>query len=186
MMRKKEKYGLLVVIGFLIVFLFARWLLIVDEEPKQADVIMALSGDAGRLEKAADLYHKGYAEKVMLSNSIEAGTTLEEATALGVPEPDIILEEEATSTYTNAVYTKKLMEEQGFDSAVVVSSDYHMGRVKLIYERTYRDTDIELTYVASLRSDKSWYLDKTNILFTAKEYIKLLAYILGLYKFIDL
>ncbi|MCP3761391.1 YdcF family protein [Domibacillus sp. A3M-37] len=180
------KYAFLAIVGFVVLFPLARLFLVVNEEPKNADVIIALSGDVGRLEKAADLYHEGYADQVMLSLANEAGMTVEEAVAFGVSEQDLLLEEEATSTYTNALYTKEMMVEKGFDSAIVVSSDYHMRRVKLVFEHVYRDSGIELTYVSSLRNGQAWYWDKQNILFTAKEFVKLPGYVLRLYKFVDL
>jgi uncharacterized SAM-binding protein YcdF (DUF218 family) len=185
-MRKKVKYVFWMIIGFLVLFPLARLCLIVDEKPEKADVIIVLSGDVGRLGKAASLYHEDYTNKVMLSNGKEAGTTAKEAAAFGVANEDLLLEEAATSTYTNALYTKEMMEENDLDSALVVSSDYHMRRVKLVFDQLYRDSNIELTYVSSLRSNKAWYLDKSNIRFTVKEFIKLPGYVLRLYKFVDL
>ncbi|MEM1502850.1 YdcF family protein [Domibacillus sp. 8LH] len=185
-MRKIIQYTFYIVMGFLLLLPLARMFLVVDEQPTEAEVIITLSGDVGRLGKAADLYHKGYSNKVMLSNAAEPETTPEEAVTLGVPKQDLLLEKEATSTYTNALYTKELMVEQGFDSAIVVSSDYHMRRVKLIFDQVFKNSGIELTYVSSLRNDQAWYRDKENIRFTLKELIKLPAYGLRLYKWIDM
>ncbi|MCM3791205.1 YdcF family protein [Domibacillus indicus] len=185
-MRKIIKYTFYIVIGFLLLLPLARMFLVVDEQPTEAEVIITLSGDTGRLRKAVELYNKGYSSKIMLSNAAEPGTTPEEAVTLGVPEQDLLLETEATSTYTNALYTKTLMVEQGFDSAIVVSSDYHMRRVKLIFDQVYKNSGIELTYVSSLRNDEAWYRDKKNIRLTLKEFIKLPAYELRLYKWIDM
>ncbi|WP_309089143.1 YdcF family protein [Domibacillus sp.] len=185
-MRNIIKRVFYIGIVFLFLFPLARSFLVIHEEPKEAEAIIVLSGDKGRLIKAADFYHKGYAGKVMLSNSSEEGMTPEEAAALGVPMKDLLLEEEATSTYTNAVYTKEKMVENDLDSAIVISSDYHMRRVKLVFDHVYRYSGIELTYVSSLRNNQAWYRDYNNILCTAKEYIKLPAYVLMLYKFIDL
>ncbi|MCI2253100.1 YdcF family protein [Domibacillus sp. PGB-M46] len=185
-MLKRIKHSFLAVICLVLLFPLARMFLVVDEEPKQEDVIIALSGDVGRLEKAASLYHEGYADKIILSLANASGMTVEEAVASGVPEQDLILEEEATSTYKNALYTKEKMVEQGFDSAIVVSSDYHMRRVKLVFEQVYRGSGIELKYVSALRNRQDWYKDKENILFTASEFLKLPGYMLQLYKFVDL
>src|SRR5699024_11519912 len=81
--------------------------------PESADVIIMLGGgDAGRMEKAAELYHEGYADYVMItpeSEDIYAQST-EFALELGIPEDAIIEEHKATSTYTNAVESLKIME----------------------------------------------------------------------------
>ncbi|MEM1502847.1 YdcF family protein [Domibacillus sp. 8LH] len=185
-MKSIIKWCLLAIISAIFLLPLARFYLVVDEEPEKVDTIIVLSGDAGRLKKAAALYDKDYADKILLSNAKEAGTTAEEAVAFGVAEQDLVLEEEATSTYTNALYTKEIMIEKGLDSAIVVSSDYHMRRVKLVFDQVYKESGIKLTYVSSLRSNGAWYLDKRNIGLTAKEFVKLPGYVLRLYKFVDL
>lgn len=185
-MKRRIKWLGLLAASLVLLFILGREYLVVYEEPVQADVVIALSGDVGRLERAAELYHAGYADAVMLSLANEPGMTVQEATAFGVPESDLILEEEATSTYTNAVYTKEVMMENGFESALVVSSDYHIRRVKLVFDQVYEGTDIELTYVASLRNEVTWYRDRANVWFTVKEFVKLPGYWLGLYRFVDL
>lgn len=185
-MKRRIKWLVLLVACLVLLFILGRAYLVVDEEPVRADVVIALSGDVGRLERAANLYHAEYADTVMLSLANEPGMTVEEAVAFGVPESDLILEEEATSTYTNAVYTKEKMIEIGLESALVVSSDYHMRRVKLVFDQVYEEAGIELTYVASLRNEVPWYRDGANIWFTVKEFVKLPGYWLGLYRFVDL
>ncbi|WP_063975153.1 YdcF family protein [Domibacillus aminovorans] len=180
------KRGIMMLTLLFTFFIFGKYFLIVNEEPKKVDVIIALSGDAGRLEKAVDLYKKDYSDYVMLSVASEEGLRAQQAIELGVLDAALLLEDEATSTYTNAVYSKDLMELYHLRSAIVVSSDYHMRRVKLIFERVYKDSGIELTYVASQRNDQVWYKDWTNIRYTFNEFVKLPAYALRLYKFIDI
>lgn len=122
----------------------------------------------------------------MLSIASEEGLRTQQAIVLGISDAALLLEEEATSTYTNAVYTKELMETHGLRSAIVVSSDYHMRRVKLIFDRVYKDSGIELTYVTSQRNDQMWYKDRANVWYTFTEFVKIPAYALRLYKFIDI
>lgn len=158
------------------------------DTPEKADVIIMLGGgDKGRMEKAAELYHEGYADYVIItpeSADIYPQST-EFAVELGIPEDAIIEEYEATSTYTNAVESFKLMDEHGFDSALVVTSDYHLKRSKLIYDRV-GDGQYDLKYIAALGAGgEKWnersYADR--IWFS--EFYKLWGYRLGLYNFID-
>lgn len=157
------------------------------DSPKQADVIIMLGGDGGRLEKAAELYHNGYADYVMISPEIESirSQSTEYAIELGIPQSAIIEEHEATSTYTNATETLKLMDKYDFDSALVVTSDYHLKRSKMIYDRV-NDGQYGLTYIAALGTNGEKWHERPGakrIWFT--ELYKLWGYRLGLYKFID-
>ncbi|WP_051239053.1 YdcF family protein [Jeotgalicoccus psychrophilus] len=107
------------------------------------------------------------------------------ALALGIPADAIIEEYNATSTYTNVVESLELMGEYGFDSALVVMSDYHLKRSKVIYDRV-NDGQYELKYIAALGADGETWKEKSysdRIWFT--EFYKLWGYCLGLYNFID-
>ena len=157
------------------------------DSPKKADVIIMLGGDGGRLEKAAELYHNGYADYVMISPEIESirSQSTEYAIELGIPKSAIIEEHKATSTYTNATETMKLMEEYSFDSALVVTSDYHLKRSKMIYDRV-NDGQYELTYIAALSANGEKWNERPGakrLWFT--EFYKLWGYRHGLYNFID-
>src|SRR5699024_6485569 len=93
-------------------------------------------GDGGRMEKTAELYKAGYADHVLITPVVET-EELSQSTALaveyGIPEEALIKDYEADSTYTNAAVTMDIMEEHGFDSALVVTSDYHVKRSKYIF-----------------------------------------------------
>src|SRR5699024_5583008 len=157
------------------------------DSPKKADVIIMLGGDGGRLEKAAELYHNGYADYVMISPEIESirSQSTEYAIELGIPESAIIEEDKATSTYTNATETLKLMEEYNFDSALVVTSDYHLKRSKMIYDRDNHG-QYELTYIAALSANvEKWSERPSAKRIWFSEFYKLWGYRLGLYNFID-
>jgi len=144
--------GLLFVLILTVLF-FPRPLLadflFYEDQPQKADVIILLSGDTsgGRLEKAAELYHAGYAKKVLLTTATESGSTIEDAESLGIPLEDLLTENKATSTYENALYSKDIVLEHKFETALVVTSNYHMRRTRLAYERVFHDSDVTFTYV---------------------------------------
>ncbi|QGS69964.1 hypothetical protein CV093_17845 [Oceanobacillus sp. 143] len=56
----------------------------------------------------------------------------------------MITEDYATSTYTNALYTKEEMEKNNLKSAIVVSSDFHMRRSKLVFKDYIRTQELNL------------------------------------------
>lgn len=158
------------------------------DKPSKADVIIMLGGgDTGRMEKAAELYHEGYAEYVMITPVSEDIYPQSKALALelGIPEAAIIEEHEATSTYTNATESLEIMDEWGFGSALVVTSDYHLKRSKMIYGRV-GGGDYDFKYIAALSADgKAWDERSYSNRIWFSELYKLWGYRLGLYTFID-
>ncbi|WP_176541419.1 YdcF family protein [Bacillus sp. AFS076308] len=183
----KYKFIFLCIFFLYLLFFIKGLFLSVDQKPVKSDVIIVLSGDLGRLEKAYDLYKSGYANHIILSNS-NSKLFKDEIEALKIPHNvQFIDEPKATSTYTNAEYTLAIMEKHHFTSAIVVSSNYHMDRVKLAYERALGDKELKLVYVASEGSSiDSSHILKRRMVLELEEPVKYVGYLLGLYKWIDL
>lgn len=181
-----RKFVLFICLLLLIIGLFsAGSFLVLSESPKQADVIIVLSGGQGRVEKAAELYKAGYALYIILSNAKESasssGDMLQTALNLGIPQDAIHTENAAKSTYQNAEFTLPIMKEHDLKSAIVVSSEFHMRRVKLLFERVYKKSDIELTYVGSTSgyNAKRWWSDRKSRETTFNEYVKMIGNTFG-------
>lgn len=151
--RKKKLLLILSIIVLIVIFWFSAplWLpevgrlLVLDEIPNRAEIIIVLSGDdeGYRLRHAFNLYQKGYAKKILLSG----GTNLWEETGidlmkkylvkLGVPQEDILSEKESESTVENALFSKKVLEKRGLKSAIVVTSPPHTRRVSIIFKKAF-------------------------------------------------
>src|SRR5699024_2329653 len=129
------------------------------EDPKQADVIIMLGGgDAGRMQKAAELYHAGYSDYVIISPARDEHSPQSKKFALYLsnPEEAIIEEVAATSTYTNAKEILAILEDRSFQSTLVTTGDYHLKRSNLIHDRvnkTRYDGRFDLTYTAAPGAD---------------------------------
>jgi len=178
---------LLVLVLFLTVILYILFHLEINEKPVVADIIILPEGGTERVIKVKELLDEGYSEsgKVLVSP-----LHVEHFQQLGEPllqEGDILPEYEATSTWTNAVYSVALMEEHGYKSAIVVSSDYHMNRVKFSYDKVAEGKGIAFTYVSAGGPEgKPWTETKIGRYMATHEIFKILGYRLGLYRFIDL
>lgn len=160
-----------------------------NDKPESADVIVILTGasDKGRMMKAAELYHEGYSEKVLITPVLENSSleSIETALELGIKSEDILADYKATSTYTNAVETLDIMQNYKMDSALIITNDYHIKRSKLIYERI-RPDDISFSYIAAYsEKDEKWYERKYARYYWFREFYKYWGYNIGLYKFID-
>ncbi|SDI93853.1 YdcF family protein [Alteribacillus bidgolensis] len=112
----------------LVVFFFPRSIIVdhlfYEDTPKPSDVIIVLSGNSDRMEKGAELYRDGYAETVLLTNGASSNINEHIATEHGIDRADILIEERADSTYENALFSRDIVTEEGFDSAIVVTSNY--------------------------------------------------------------
>lgn len=184
-LTKKRLFVFLGILILLIGFFNAGRFLSLTEPPKHADVIIVLSGGRGRVEKAAELYKDGYAPYLLFSNSNEStsasGDMVQTTLALGIPQEVIFTESVALSTYENAEFTLPIMKEHGFESAIVVSSDFHMRRVKILFDRVYKKSNIELTYVGSDSgyNAKRWWSDGKIRETTFSEYVKMIGNTFG-------
>lgn len=155
--------------------------LVVDEKPEKSDVIIVLSGGEGRLEKGVALYKEGFAPYLLLSNG-SVDQLYERALQLGMPADSIIMENESTSTLENARFSKKVMQKYQFHSAIVVSSNFHMRRVKVLFDRAYKNSDIQLIYSSGVNPSyhpNQWWRTKNDRDTTFIEYIKLVGNLFG-------
>lgn len=69
-------------------------------------------------------------EKVMSESSVYKKELID----LGIPEKDIILEEESRNTKENAIYTKKLMKKNEQKKGILVTSAIHMKRSMEVFK----------------------------------------------------
>lgn len=189
MHRSLRKFLFLIVIVICLSFWGAGYFLIVNEPPQKSDIIIVLAGDKGhRLDYAVGLYHKGYSSQLLISGGpVYLNTTMAELMAkhameLGVPKDAIILEKESNSTYQNALFSKSILQERQLNSALVVSSSYHMRRVRYTFNKVFQDTTMNLIYCAADEPQYNpghWWSNNRSTLQTVTEYMKLLGYMMG-------
>lgn len=167
----------------------AGFYLVVDQPPGPADAIVVFSGDRGtRMEKAAALYHEGYAPSVLISGGevyqgvIMARVMKDHALRLGVPEAAVLLEEEADSTYQNAENTLAILQQNHMNNVLVVTSDYHTRRTAWVLDSIYQTQGIHYRIIAAddpAFDSEQWWSSNKSAMNTAKEYIKLTGYLMG-------
>ena len=101
----------------------------------------------------------------------------------GINEKDILIDTKSNSTYTNAQRTIEIMNDNEFDSALIVTNDYHIKRSKLIFDRLSGDNQT-FNYIAATNLEgKKWYERDDAFKHWIGELIKNWGYRLGLYKF---
>ena len=114
------------------------------KEPVDVGIILGASmwgdepspGLKERLHLGMELYQQGYFDSIIVTggldkpdyNYTEAEGMRNYLVKAGVPEEHIFLENKATSTYENLLYSGRIMEENGWNRAVIITHDYHGSR----------------------------------------------------------
>ncbi len=153
-------------------------------DPPQADAILVLGGatrpftpprpthelnEAGdRLLYARALWAAGAAPRIIVSggNAAYVGPSVEpEAQAMaailrsmGVPQDAILLEEQSRNTHENAVQTGALLEREGIEHVLLVTSAMHMPRSAAIFRRQGVDFTPAPTDYLITQADWDFYL----------------------------
>ena len=174
--RKILRFGAISLLLYLLLFntpfvWFLASPLKVLEVPQKADVIVVFGGGVGetgspgkstieRARYASELYHKGYADKIIFSSGYtythnDAENMKMVAISMGIPLRDIILEQEANSTYENVLFSKKIMDRYGWNAILLISSPYHMRRAQLVFDKWDNERNIIFTPV-----EKSQFYDR--------------------------
>ena len=178
-----KRFGIISVLIFILTLLNAGNWLTLSQNPEKADIVIVLSGAEGRVEKALDLIEEDYSDILVLTNAY--GFSEQDYTKIEntLPTEAVVKDFESHSTLDSANYSRKLMEELQVQSAIIVSSDYHLRRAKLNYERAFQNSQIDLKFVASNSNYQSalWWTDNFSIRITGSEYIKLIGNFLGIH-----
>ena len=138
----------------------------VEDLPEKADIIFIPgSGFPQLAEEAAGLYHRGYAPYILPSGRYSIlnghfGGVQEKAWMYPgdyeteweflkevlikqqVPEKAVLKEDQATYTYENAIYSRKVTDSLGMEihRAILCCKPYHARRSLLYYQLLFPDT----------------------------------------------
>jgi len=178
---------------------YSTSLIMIDSQPHKADAIVLLSGgEPGRAWGAADLYRGQWAPYVVITQEpvfsdtrelrrmgIEINTggdnNLRILHGLGVP-PDRIIRVESTveSTFDEMRRIRELVERKGWKSLLVVTSNYHTRRTRLIARYVFGRA-VDIAVVSSNHGGmerQSWWKNRDDQRTFLIEFEKLVAYTL--------
>jgi len=117
-MDKKEKVDAILVLGHMI-----------KDKSKMPDILES------RIRKAEQLY-KRFRCKVILSGGkrrkINEAHFMEKY--IKVPKKMLILEDESRNTKTNAIFCKRIILKNNFESIIIVTSTYHLFRAFIVFK----------------------------------------------------
>ncbi len=139
----------LLALGFLALYLVVWIKSGEDDDAVPSDCIVVLGAKAhglepgrvlrARLEQAQKAYEQGLGGKILVCGGKGTDETVPEAAAMaaylkaqGVPDEDILLEQDSRNTRENLRFAKRIMEANGYQTCVLVTSDYHMMRARML------------------------------------------------------
>ncbi|MGN1443946.1 MAG: YdcF family protein [Acutalibacteraceae bacterium] len=120
----------------------------IDEaRPADAAVVLGAAAPNGkvspvyreRLNHAVSLYQSGLVRYILVTGGTADGNIVSDAltakdyvVSQGVPESDILVEDQSTITEENLEYSKTILDERGLSSVLIVSDPLHMKRAMLM------------------------------------------------------
>ena len=162
----------------------------IEDEPQKSDIIFIPGSSNWVLaETAASLYKEGKANKIMpsgmyfykigrflnerVTDERYKGNFRTEAEFLssvlvknGVENKDILIEEKATNTYENAIFSRDLLKENNLTvkKAIICSQAFHARRAFMTYSHLFPGTEFYVvpTDTQGITAD-SWYKTERGI-----------------------
>ncbi len=129
------------------------------EEPQKADCIVGFGNfNVNIARRAAELYHQGYADKILFTGGLgrntlgmlpepEAVRFAKVAMECGVPEDALILEDKSTNTAENIRFTHDLLAKMGLphDHLLGVHQPFMERRIKAAFGVYWPEVKLTVT-----------------------------------------
>lgn len=124
-----------------------------------------------RINHGITLYEEGFVNKIIVTGGSPDGSEMSEASVAkkylleqGVPDNVVLTEDTSTITQENLENSKVIMDEYGYETAIIVSDPLHMKRAMLLAEDagiTAYSSPTPTTRYVSLRTKIPFLLRET-------------------------
>ena len=137
-----------------------------------------------RTDHAVALYKQGYAPRVLFSGSVQmsggdnAKYLKKLAVEKGLPESATHIEDQATSTYQNLLFSRAILLQMHARRVLLVTSPLHQRRAYLVARKVLSNTPIEIVN-APFDSPETFRSEGFLWISILKEYVKLAYYFLS-------
>jgi len=152
-------------IGFTLLF----WIIRSETRyaPRKADCLILLGARVTshtflyRKQKTLQLYKRGIAQNIIATGGKGKREPLAESVSAvhyllrhGVPYPRIRFEQKSGSTWENLLHARRIMRQNGWETAVIVTTGYHLSRAMCVAKKLY----VSASGAAALAySPEKWY-----------------------------
>ena len=164
------------------------------QEPISSDIIIVHGGGTTandklpllaqqRINQGLLLWRAGLAPQILVTGgptskiNVEADIMAQDLENRGVPKSSIIEEDKSLNTHENVLNSLKILKENNFKSALIVTSAYHSLRTKLVWQKAWPQGKIILSPAARTitQSGVNPYKSLWNV---TREYVALAWYLL--------
>lgn len=174
----------------------ADWLNAADA-PVKADRMLILAGETARFVYGAELYQQGYASEIYVSRPVRLPSyrlldelqipfpRFEEVyrailVKKGVSDQHIhYLGESLVSTVDEANAMREITMRSGWKSLLVVTSPYHVRRVKMVFRDTMPEVSVAVVATPYESFPAKWWTDQDVARNVLLELAKILFYLVG-------
>ena len=192
MKKIKTKYKVLILlILFLVIYIgknvFDICAFSAEDQKYRADVAVILGAAAyngevspvyrERINHGITLYEEGYVDRLIVTGGTadqgeesDASAAKKYLLSRGIPEEAVLMEDQSSITQENLENSKAIMEENGYETAIIVSDPLHMKRAMLLAE------DAGITAYSSPTPSTRYISLRTKIPFLARETFYYIGY----------
>jgi len=152
------------------------------EQPPQirSDGIVVLTGGSQRIGDAIELLAKGYASRLLITG-VNEHTSRDEIARFNPGQRRLFdccvdLDYRARNTIGNAIETRRWVRSHGFQSLIVVTSNYHMPRTLLELDHALPNMrKTPYAVVTPSVKTEAWWRSLNSARLLASEYVKFVA-----------
>lgn len=165
--------------------------LIIQDKPKNVDMIVTSSGADYRTDYAIELYTQGLGSKMFFTGGyseknqrIEAEWSRRLALDAGAPDDSVIIDtSDVISTYQEALRLRSYLDAhpEPITTIMIVTDPYHTRRAKWAYKTVFGDQlKVRMVPVPFERTNlsKTWWKDAESLKMVWNEYVKLVFYVI--------
>lgn len=182
---------LIIIVALVICYVFSNavsiYIYSFKDDARNADVAIVLGASTynghpspvyqERINHAVDLYNKHLVKKIIMTGGYGKGNPVSDAynaklyaVGQGVPEDDVLTEDQSTVTLENLINAKKIMDVYNYQTALIVSDPLHMKRAML------QAKDAGITAYTSPTHSSRFRTRDTKFKFLKREVINYIGY----------
>ncbi len=200
--RKFVRWGARFAVVVLVLFLFRGQILrglgnflSPEDELEHVDALFVLGGNSfDRGNEAALLFHDQWTDKIVCSggniptvlSALDLPLYEHEITRRllindGIDSTQIDVLTTATSTWEEANEIVEYCKANNVQSAMILSSKFHLRRVRRVFSKAFADSSTKLLYHGAPSSDYNedeWWKSEGGLIMLNNEYVKLFYYFL--------
>lgn len=169
--------------------------LVADDPLEKTELVVVLGGNSYERGLAGAEVHRKFPDQAFVTTGgnvpmqllaldtsmYEAELTRHLMVKKGVPVSQITALTTATSTQEEAKEVLDYARKNNIHSITVISSTYHLRRVRWTFEKQFDNSGIELRFYGAVSEEfepEMWWKSESGLVTTNNEYIKLMYYLL--------